>query len=57
MTASKIFFDTTPIIYFLDDDIHYADKVEQIISSFMAQKAKYDGFKTVDSLQPASAIF
>jgi hypothetical protein len=41
MTASKIFLDTTPIIYFLDDDIHYADKVEQIISSFMAQKAKF----------------
>ena len=26
----KIFLDTTPIIYFLDADINYAEKVEQL---------------------------
>ncbi len=31
----KIFLDTTPIIYFLDADINYAEKVEQIFEELM----------------------
>ncbi|WP_149554694.1 hypothetical protein [Treponema pectinovorum] len=28
---SKIYFDTTPLIYFLDDEIPYSDKVASFI--------------------------
>ncbi len=31
----KIFLDTTPIIYFLDEDINYAEKVEKIFSDIL----------------------
>lgn len=31
----KIFLDTAPIIYFLDMDAHYAEKVEKIFSKFL----------------------
>lgn len=31
----KVFLDTTPIIYFLDEDINYAEKVERIFSEIL----------------------
>ena len=31
----KVFLDTTPIIYFLEEDINYADKVERIFSEIL----------------------
>ena len=31
----KVFLDTTPIIYFLDEDINYAEKVEHIFSEIL----------------------
>ena len=31
----KIFLDTTPIIYFLDVDVNYAEKVENLFSDFL----------------------
>ncbi len=34
----KVFLDTTPIIYFLDDNPNYSDKVETILSLFIKQK-------------------
>ncbi|MCM1192877.1 MAG: PIN domain-containing protein [Acetatifactor muris] len=34
----KIFLDTTPVIYFLDADINYAEKVEQIFGDFIKNK-------------------
>lgn len=34
----KIFLDTTPIIYFLDADINFAEKVEQIFERFIEEK-------------------
>lgn len=34
----KIFLDTTPIIYFLDADINFAEKVEQIFEGFIEKK-------------------
>lgn len=34
----KIFLDTTPIIYFLDADINFAEKVEQIFERFIEKK-------------------
>ena len=35
---NKIFLDTTPIIYFLDIDINYAEKVKQIFEEFIENK-------------------
>ena len=34
----KVFLDTTPIIYFLDDNPNYSDKVEIILSYFIKHK-------------------
>lgn len=34
----KIFLDTTPIIYFLDADINYAEKVEFLFEKFIENK-------------------
>ncbi len=34
----KIFLDTTPIIYFLDADINFAEKVEQLFEEFIEKK-------------------
>lgn len=31
----KVFLDTTPIIYFLDEDINYADKVRSIFEEIL----------------------
>lgn len=31
----KVFLDTTPIIYFLDVDVNYAEKVEKLFSEFL----------------------
>ena len=31
----KIFLDTTPIIYFLDVDVNFAEKVENLFSDFL----------------------
>lgn len=31
----KVFLDTTPIIYFLDEDINYAEKVKNIFYEFL----------------------
>lgn len=36
----KIFLDTAPIIYFLDADINYADKVEKIFSDFLERESQ-----------------
>lgn len=35
----KIFLDTAPIIYFLDADINYADKVEQIFEGLIENRS------------------
>lgn len=35
----KIFLDTTPIIYFLDADINYAEKVERIFERLIENKS------------------
>lgn len=61
----KIFFDTAPIIYFLDEDINYAEKVRRILSDFLDNEkqmvtstitcTEYKDFKTMDSLQLAAA--
>lgn len=32
---NKVFLDTTPIIYFLDEDINYAEKVKKIFSDIL----------------------
>ena len=32
---SKVFLDTDPLIYFLDTDINYAEKVENIFSEVL----------------------
>ena len=34
----KIFLDTTPIIYFLDADINFAEKVERLFVEFIEKK-------------------
>ena len=34
----KIFLDTTPIIYFLDADINFAEKVELLFEEFIDKK-------------------
>lgn len=31
----KVFLDTTPLIYFLDADVNYAEKVEEIFSDIL----------------------
>ena len=35
----KIFIDTTPIIYFLDADINYAEKVERIFEGLIENRS------------------
>ena len=37
---NKIFLDTSPIIYFLDEDINYGDKVKIILETFLAANKK-----------------
>lgn len=32
---SKVFLDTTPIIYFLDEDVNFGNKVESILSEIL----------------------
>ncbi len=32
---NKVFLDTTPIIYFLDEDVNFGDKVENILSEIL----------------------
>lgn len=34
----KIFLDTTPIIYFLDEDINFGEKVERLFEEFIEKK-------------------
>ena len=34
----KIFLDTTPIIYFLDEDINFGEKVEHLFGEFIEKK-------------------
>lgn len=36
----KIFLDTTPIIYFLDVDVNYAEKVENLFSDFLEAESQ-----------------
>lgn len=33
--CSKVFLDTTPIIYFLDEDVNFGNKVERILSEIL----------------------
>ena len=37
---NKVFLDTTPIIYFLDEDINFGNKVENILSSILKSERK-----------------
>ncbi len=37
MSESKVFLDTTPIIYLLDADINYGEKTSRLLSSLAAQ--------------------
>ena len=57
--CKKVFLDTAPIIYFLDDDMNYGRKVKGIfvdIAKRTAQiRAEYKGFKAMDALQLAAA--
>ena len=46
---AKIYFDTTPLIYFLDDEKPFSDKVAEI-------KAKYSGVKGMDSIHLATSL-
>ena len=32
---NKVFLDTTPIIYFLDEDVNFGNKVESILSEIL----------------------
>ena len=32
---SKVFLDTIPIIYFLDEDVNFGNKVESILSKIL----------------------
>ena len=36
----KVFLDTTPIIYFLDMDVNYAEKVEKLFSDFLEAESQ-----------------
>ena len=36
----KIFLDTTPIIYFLDVDVNYAEKVEKLFADFLEAESQ-----------------
>lgn len=36
----KIFLDTTPIIYFLDVDVNYAEKIENLFSDFLEAESQ-----------------
>ena len=40
MTDSKIFLDTAPFIYLLDNDENFGDKTNRILSSFVRQNNK-----------------
>lgn len=33
----KVFLDTTPLIYFLDNDIHFGEKTKQILESILSE--------------------
>ena len=35
---SKVFLDTTPIIYFLDEDVNFGNKVENILSEILESR-------------------
>lgn len=35
---SKVFLDTTPLIYFLDNDVNFGDKTRQIFESILNSK-------------------
>lgn len=37
---SKVFLDTTPLIYFLDNDIHFGDKVRKIFEEILEKGQK-----------------
>ena len=37
MSESKVFLDTTPIIYLLDADINYGEKNSRLLSSLATQ--------------------
>lgn len=34
----RIFLDTAPLIYFLDEDINYAERMEQILQKILDKK-------------------
>lgn len=34
----RIFLDTAPLIYFLDEDINYAERMEQILQKILEKK-------------------
>ncbi len=41
MTDSKVFLDTSPLIYLLDDDTNYGEKTKTILSSLSEQEATF----------------
>ena len=66
---NRVFLDTAPLIYFLDDDANFGKKTKSIacgvdlipisleIAKLAAKiKAEYKDFKTMDSLQLATAV-
>ena len=41
MTDSKVFLDTSPLIYLLDDDANFGEKTKAILSSLSEQEATF----------------
>lgn len=44
MTDSKVFLDTAPFIYLLDNDENFGDKTNRILSAFVRQN---NGFPAI----------
>lgn len=38
--SNKVFLDTAPVIYFLDEDINFAEKVKDIFEEILENKIK-----------------
>ena len=41
MTGSKIFLDTSPLIYLLDNDVNFGEKTKRILTSLSEQESAF----------------